>query len=235
MSDIHALSGAYAVDAVDDLERERFERHLAECRDCRDEVDSLREAAAMLPETTSIEPPAHLRESVLSGISAVRPLPPARPVAQPSRLRRFPRLLVAAAAVAALFGAGLVVTQPWDDDPSQVELTAAEQVVQAEDARSLTVDVDGSEATLFVSDSLGRAALVADDLPEAPEGKVYELWLQKGSEMLPAGLMTDPDEPFLLKGEASDATAAGLTIEPAGGSRVPTLPAVALFAFDDAT
>ena len=29
-ADIHALSGAYAVDAVDDLERARFERHLQE-------------------------------------------------------------------------------------------------------------------------------------------------------------------------------------------------------------
>ena len=31
MSDLHGLSGAYAVDGLDDLERARFERHLAEC------------------------------------------------------------------------------------------------------------------------------------------------------------------------------------------------------------
>ncbi|MFC6343639.1 zf-HC2 domain-containing protein, partial [Nocardioides hankookensis] len=47
-NDIHALVGAYAVDAVDDLERAAFERHLAECADCRDEVASLREAAGLL-------------------------------------------------------------------------------------------------------------------------------------------------------------------------------------------
>ena len=33
--DIHALSGAYAVDALDDIERAQFERHLAECPACR--------------------------------------------------------------------------------------------------------------------------------------------------------------------------------------------------------
>ena len=33
MSDIHALSGAYAVDALDELERVGFERHLAGCAD----------------------------------------------------------------------------------------------------------------------------------------------------------------------------------------------------------
>ena len=51
MTEIHALSGAYAVDALDDLERAAFERHLAECAECQAEVASLREAAAMIAET----------------------------------------------------------------------------------------------------------------------------------------------------------------------------------------
>ncbi len=41
MTDVHALSGAYAVDALDDLERAHFERHLADCADCQAEVASL--------------------------------------------------------------------------------------------------------------------------------------------------------------------------------------------------
>ena len=36
--DIHALCGAYAVDAVDDLERAAFDRHLADCEACAAEV-----------------------------------------------------------------------------------------------------------------------------------------------------------------------------------------------------
>ena len=74
--DIHALSGAYAVDALDDGERTQFERHLAECPDCRSEVDSLREAAALLAETTATTPSAELRDRVLADIVNVRPLPP---------------------------------------------------------------------------------------------------------------------------------------------------------------
>ena len=57
MSDIHALSGAYAISALDDIERAQFERHLAKCAECRAEVESLREASAMLAETTAVEPP----------------------------------------------------------------------------------------------------------------------------------------------------------------------------------
>ena len=79
MSDVHKLTGAYAVDALDDLERARFEKHLAECEDCRAEVAELRETAALLAEATATPPPAALRESVLAGISQVRPLPPEVP------------------------------------------------------------------------------------------------------------------------------------------------------------
>ena len=76
MSEIHALSGAYAVDALDDIERAQFERHLAECAECRAEVDSLREAAALLAETTAATPSDALRDRVLADIATVRPLPP---------------------------------------------------------------------------------------------------------------------------------------------------------------
>ena len=54
-NDIHALSGAYAVDALDDIERAGFERHLAECADCRAEVASLRETAALLAEDAATD------------------------------------------------------------------------------------------------------------------------------------------------------------------------------------
>ena len=87
MSDIHKLSGAYALDALDDLERARFEQHLATCEDCRAEVAELRETAALLAETTATAPPASLRESVLAGISQVRPLPPEVPAASPASTR----------------------------------------------------------------------------------------------------------------------------------------------------
>ena len=76
MSDIHKLSGAYALDALDDLERARFEDHLATCDDCAAEVAELQETAALLAETTAAPAPASLREGVLAGISQVRPLPP---------------------------------------------------------------------------------------------------------------------------------------------------------------
>lgn len=75
--DIHGLSGAYAVDAVDGDERARFEEHLAVCSQCRAEVESLRAATTHLAGMTDAAPPAHLRAAVLQAITSVRPLPPA--------------------------------------------------------------------------------------------------------------------------------------------------------------
>jgi anti-sigma-K factor RskA len=233
MSDIHHLTGAYALDAVDDIERARFEQHLAECEDCRLEVASLREAAGLLSETTAVTPPPALRESVLAGISQVRPLPPIvhrTPVVQ----RRWFPLLVAAAVVAIL-GVGAALWQPWA--PSQdSSLTAAEQVIGASDARSVAVDLgEAGNATVTRSESLGKAVITTDGMAPAPSGKVFELWLQVDGEMVPAGLMPPgEDTQMVLEGDATTATAVGITVEPEGGSDQPTTEPIALFDFSQA-
>ena len=45
---LHALVGAYVMDAVSDSDRTAFERHLPGCEQCRDDVRGLREATARL-------------------------------------------------------------------------------------------------------------------------------------------------------------------------------------------
>ena len=236
MTEIHALSGAYAVDALDDIERAQFERHLAECAECRAEVASLRSTAALLAETSATAPPEGLRERVLADIGTVRPLPPA--VGKPTAARRRFRLaaLAAAAAVIAAVGVGVAVTQPWDDDTSQIQVSAVDRVLQAKDAESYTNTIDGSEATLVRSPSLNQAVLVTKDMAPPPDGKVYELWLDhKQVGMVPAGLMAQGGEQqILLDGDPATAIGAGITVEPAGGSEEPTLPPVTLFAFEQA-
>lgn len=73
---LHALSGAYVVDALDDIERATFERHLPGCLDCQQEVATLREATALMADDAATTPPASLRSSVLAGIKNIRPLAP---------------------------------------------------------------------------------------------------------------------------------------------------------------
>lgn len=236
-NDVHALSGAYAVDALDDLERAAFERHLAECPECRAEVASLREAAGTLAETTALEPPAALRDRVLAGIATTRPLPPEvpAPVSLDSRRprRRFNLLVAAAAAVLAVGGGAVLWQQPWQESSSQQQ-SAVEAVLSAADARRSSLDFDGgAKATLVHSDSVGRAVLVTEKMPPPPPGKVYQVWLdQPGKGMVSAGLMpVREDQQVLLSGDAATATGAGITVEPEGGSPEPTSKPIALFDF----
>ena len=235
MTEIHALSGAYAVDALDDIERAQFERHLAECAECRAEVESLRSTAALLAETTATAPPESLRERVLADITTVRPLPPAVETgAAPRRRFRLAPLVAAAAVIAAVGAGGIVVAEPWADDTNQTQPSAVDRVLQAEDAERYTQVIDGAEATLVRSPSLNKAVLVTKDMAPPPDGKVYELWLDhEGVGMVPAGLMAQGGEQqILLEGDPATALGAGITVEPAGGSEEPTLPPVTLFAFE---
>ena len=225
--DIHALSGAYAVDAVDELERARFERHLAGCDSCRAEVDSLRETAALFSETSAVEPPASLRDSVLAGIQTVRPLPPVLVAASErgrSTRRRFPALVAAAAALIVVGGVGAVaIDRANDDNSTQEALSPADRVLQAADAQTATKTMaGGGKATVVRSPSLKRAVIMTEDMPDAPSLHTYELWLQRGDVMVPAGQIAGGTNTVLLEGDASAADGVGITVEVAG--KQPTEP-----------
>lgn len=247
--DIHALSGAYAVDALDDLERIRFEEHLAACADCRDEVASLRDTTWMLGGLTDTAPPPEMRDRLLAGIKEIRPLPPEtaprhraietpEPTeASPGRNRFGWRTFAAAAAVLAMVGTGTVAAVELIREDSSQTMSTAERVLSAKDATTVAVDLPGAaRARVVRSVSENRAVLVTSGMPAAPNGKVYELWLQHDDVMVPAGLMPEgSDQTFVLKGDAADASAAGITVEPEGGSDEPTSAPIALFDFSQAT
>lgn len=246
MSDMHKLTGAYAMDALDQLERARFEQHLAQCDDCRAEVAELRETAALLSEAVAVAPPASLRESVLSGISQVRPLAPtvtSTPAAvparseQPSGRRGWAPFLVAAA-LALFVGIGAMIVAPWADDDEVPRLTAAEQVLQAPDAEEVFLDLgEAGRATVVRSKSRDKAVITTEDMVAAPDGKDYELWfMSPEEEFVSAGLMPDAaDQTVVLDGPAAEAIAVGITVEPDGGSKQPTTAPIALFDLTEAT
>ncbi len=84
-------------------------------------------------------------------------------------------------------------------------------------------------ATLVVSEQLNEAVLVTTDMPEAPAGKVYELWLDhEGVGMVPAGLMEGDESEVVLEGDPAAAIGFGITVEPEGGSDEPTTDPLAL-------
>jgi anti-sigma-K factor RskA len=242
MSDIHALSGAYAIDALDDDERSQFEKHLEVCPECRAEVQSFTETSALIAETQAETPPPSLRDSVLSGIGSVRPLPPepdataapaetanAAATVHTLHRRTLPFLVAASVALILLAVGGGLVYHAQHNGSSTTNL--ADQIMQAPDAVRVTEPVPGGgQLTIVRSASLKRAVMVGSEVPAPKPGTTYQMWLQQpGLGMVSAGLMPDADHPTVLTGDAATAEAAAVSVEPEAGSPEPTSDPIALF------
>ena len=66
---MHALTGAYSLDAIEGRQLARFERHLRRCRDCTDEVRGFTATAAMLGLAVATPPPAELASGDRVGVT----------------------------------------------------------------------------------------------------------------------------------------------------------------------
>lgn len=243
-ADIHTLTGAYAVDALPADEQERFERHLAECEACRLEVRELQATAAELGAAGALEPPTSLKGSVLEEIRRTRQEPPTPRVSDPSpgtsygdpsavtslpTQRWHQRLLAPAAAVLVLVVIGLTaVIANLNSRLDELETLAVPvaDVLTAPDAITLAQEgPGGSRLRLVASPTRGEGVILVDGMAQAPSERVYQLWLLRDGQPVPAGLLDINEEgkgAHVMTGDMSDVAAVALTIEPEGGSPQPT-------------
>jgi anti-sigma-K factor RskA len=230
--DLHILTGAYALDAVDGPERDRFEHHLRRCRPCGHEVRGLAETATTLGLAAAMAPPPQLRDRVLSAIAVTRQAPPdpgperPRPASRPAWIPRL-ATAVAAACLAAAVAIGIVQHSTQHElDRARAQNQAIAAVLAAPDARIMTqATTDGGTATVIVSRAEQKIVFTTAGLPPLPASQVYELWLMGPRHNRPAGLLPGPSAgktaPILASGLARG-DRIGVTIEPAGGTSQPT-------------
>jgi anti-sigma-K factor RskA len=238
--DIHALSGAYALDALEPQDRADFERHLESCAACDEELRSFREAVAVLADGAAEAPPDRLRASVLAGISEVRPLPPVideatvHDLAPRRSSRRSTWLMVAAVVLGVVAIGGVWRTVTLQEQVAQLSNAAADlsSLLTAADATTITgVATSGGQAAVVMSPTRGEAALVTQGLAPAPAGHVYQVWfIPSTGAPVSAGFLGDSaSSATLLNGNPATAAAIGVTLEPAGGSTAPTTtPVIAI-------
>lgn len=208
--------GAYALDAVDPVEREAIERHLLSCPRCRAEVAEHREVAAFLAQpggaapdgvwdriVSELSPPAPpmrmqltpapgQRTAEPAPVAPVRSLDEAR--AGRERSKTMLAFLAAAACIVALLGVVAVgqtnrlnTLEDAMRDQS-VERMANDAVANAEVAVRLEGDAGGGEAVVRAS---GEGYLILDGMPSPADGDVYQLWGKVDETILSLGTFGD--------------------------------------------
>lgn len=213
-SDCGNDAAPYVLGALEPAEARAFAHHMESCAVCRDEVAALVPVLDVLPlSAPRYEVSASLRRRVMH---AVRAEPKARlaPTRRSPRRSRLPRVALprpaVIAALAVAIALGVVVAARPGGSP----------------ARVISASVGRAELRI----AGGHGELTVDHLPPAPPDHVYELWLQRGDQTpTPSTLfaVTSRGTAVLgVPGDLSGVTRVLVTVEPSGGSRVPTTPAV---------
>ena len=157
--------GAYLLGALNDLERHAFERHLAGCSECQEEVERLRPAAEALPgSVVQLAPPKGLKKRVMAEVEGAERSRPR------FSLPRIPRLAFVPAALLLGLVIGFGVAQLGDDSRT-VTATVARAMPQA----GGTLEISGDDGTLRLH-----------DMPDLGEERVYQVWYQHGDRLAPA-------------------------------------------------
>ena len=237
--DLHSLSGAYALDALDQgAESERFARHLDRCPSCASEVRGFAEVATALALAATTEPPPELRDRVLAAAALTRQLPPeVTSRARSHRARGRARIRVpwvpwlsgvvatAAIVVAVLFGFAQAHTDQ-ELNQARAQNQAIALVLSAPQVKLLThATTKGGVATVVLAADRHEMVVTTNGLPALPAGKVYQLWLIGTTKTVSAGLL-----PAATSGQTGPVLASGvvkgdklgLTVEPAPGRTQPT-------------
>ena len=234
--DAHLDAGAMALGALPTDEADAFDRHLADCPTCTAELIGFRATAALLGSAAADTPPASLRRSLLDAIRITPQLPPAiPPTVQRSADRhqdragtavtgtaapagrtwyRRPQTLLAAAVAAIVLATGITVLVTRTSSTS----TQASCVQTAADRASIVPKV-GSGGAVYAP-SCAEATVSPAGLPVPPAGRVYQLWVLRGTTARSVGVLSvspngsiDPKTAAVRAGD----TATAISIENAPG------------------
>jgi hypothetical protein len=258
--DVWELLPAYALDAVDDLERRAVERLLDSDAAARQALDEYRDVVAAF--TVEAAPPAHVRDAVMSrvagqpddvrgadappqddgtsreepasdgGTSADGVVPDGVvPFDRSRRRRRWGLVAVAAAAVVAVAVPTTVAIQATQERQlMQERADAVAQMMADPSARLMSGEVSGGGAA---------SVLVAGDdylfsangLPGPGEGQDYQLWVVGAEgDVAPAGVLTTHDGAVEHLVHDMPGVGVAVTTEPEGGSDQPTSDPIVVLA-----
>lgn len=229
-SDLHTLTGAYAVDALDATERAAFEAHLGECDSCAEEVAGLRETGAVLGLAAAITPDDAFRRRLMLEVRATRQQTPlagsetGRVLPMLRRARTTSRALLAVAAALVVLAGSLgavAIQEQHRAETAQQAAAEVSSVLAAADAQTMTGrGQQGSSARVIVSRSKGSAVFVGQTLPDVGSDHALQLWVLGDGQPRSVGVLRGNSS--IVAHGVKPGLRLGITVEPAGGSTQPT-------------
>jgi anti-sigma-K factor RskA len=204
---------AYLLGALEPGEAAELERHIAGCPECEEELQRLRPAVQVLPETVErVEPPAALRGRLMEQVRSEAPGPQAAPAARRSRRWGLgPRPLAGLATLALVLAAigGYAISNSGSDGGGTTTVfTGRSPGVTAEMVR------DGETGTLRLA-----------NLHQLPSDKVLQAWVQRGKQVVSAKALFVPNSDGTATATIDNMDGVNtvmVTAEPRGGSAQPT-------------
>ena len=244
------LAAAYALDALEPAEEQRWIAHLGTCARCQHNLDDYTLVAAQLGSLADDEEPApswqRIRPKIIADSAAgsepmhdpglPEPSPPEAPVLvmpapQPARRPwRRPWVLAAAASVVLLIAGAVVGWQLGTRSHPAPATAAISACHQQPGCRVVTLrnaqGGDGATAAGAVIVDAGRASMVPLKMAPAPIARMYVLWQmpRDGSPVAIASFrQTDQQTPSTpLTTAYRDTAAFAVSLEPSGPA--PTRP-----------
>ncbi len=213
---IEELLPFYALDALNDEERELVESYLAQHPEAREELNELHSGASALPYgIPPVEPPRQVKESLMARVNAdaeARVHSSMQMTPQPARrvswFENMFQVLSLGAAVAAMIWVIVLNTQVSRlqneiaglHDTLAAQSNSLEQIIanlpQSPPSNVITVSVKGTDVQphahgqLIADPKEQSAVLVISGLPKLEANKTYQVWLIEGDKPVSAGLLS---------------------------------------------
>jgi anti-sigma-K factor RskA len=196
------LLAGYALGDLSSEEAETLQQILTNQPELSVEVDRLQEILALMPYgLPEHEPPLHLKDAILTAAAAEMPARSAAPPASSQRQNLRWLGLVGSVAAAALMGLSLNNYQLRQElQTNRIVIAALQQeadisrpvisALQRPKARPFAVTGTGKAAsasgTIVLDRQQKQIVMVAQNLPELPQGQAYRLWAMPQNSKTPA-------------------------------------------------
>jgi anti-sigma-K factor RskA len=202
---------AYLLGSLEPSEAAEMEQHLAACEECRTELEWLRPAAQVLPESVEkVEPPARLRSRIIGEVegNADRRRSGIRLGGRMRSLGLRPAIGLAALALLVAGVAGYAIRDSGSGSSTTTVAAGHAPGVTAKMVR------DGDTGTLRLA-----------NVHQLPSSEVLQAWVQRGKRIESAKTLFVPNRDGTATAaidEMQGVDTVMVTAEPRGGSKHPT-------------